>query len=158
MSVHTKQPIRRTLNYATLDEFLADAEKIAAGPNVTVGNWSLGQILWHLSTTIRFSVEGFPFQAPWFLRVLVAPLLKNWFLTKPMRSGFQLPKKASALSPPKDITTEDGLRALRANLERFSCEEPRAAHPVFGLLTRSEWTALHLRHAEMHMSFVIPQD
>ena len=27
-------------------------------------------------------------------------------------------------------------------------------HPVLGHLTREEWTQFHLRHAELHMSFV----
>jgi hypothetical protein len=31
-----------------------------------------------------------------------------------------------------------------------------ARHPVLGKLTHEEWTQLHLRHAELHLSFAVP--
>jgi hypothetical protein len=30
-------------------------------------------------------------------------------------------------------------------------------YPVFGKLTPEEWHQFHLRHAELHMSFVLPK-
>jgi len=29
------------------------------------------------------------------------------------------------------------------------------SHPLFGKLSREEWNRFHLRHAELHMSFLV---
>jgi hypothetical protein len=29
-------------------------------------------------------------------------------------------------------------------------------NPVFGAMTPEDWKRLHLRHAELHLSFVVP--
>ena len=73
-----------------------------------------------------------------------------------MRAGFQLPTSATALLPPADATVEDGLIALREAVDRYQVELPKAPHPFFGKLTREEYVCLSLRHAELHMSFVVP--
>jgi hypothetical protein len=145
---------RRTLRYESLDHFLQDAETLAAGKCETVGDWSFGQILTHLGNTLNSSIDGFGFTAPWVARTLVAPFMKTRFLTKAMPSGFKLPKTATALMPPDGVTTDEALAALRKAISRFADETPGAAHPFFGKMTRDEWGQLHLRHAELHMSFV----
>ncbi len=32
-----------------------------------------------------------------------------------------------------------------------------AIHPAFGKMNHDEWTKLHLRHSEMHLSFAVPE-
>jgi len=145
---------RRTLHYESLDNFSQDAETLAAGKYETVGSWSYGQILTHLAKTLNASIDGFGFKAPWLVRTLIAPVMKGRFLNKPMPSGFKLPKNAAALIPPDGVTTDEGLAALRKALARFADETPGAAHPFMGKMTPTEWRHLHLRHAELHMSFV----
>ena len=71
---------RRTVDYSTLEELRLDAEALAAGPYTTVGNWTYGQILQHLAQAMHASIDGFPFGAPWYMR-LAAPLVKNSVLT-----------------------------------------------------------------------------
>src|SRR5258707_1208611 len=93
---------RREVHYASLDEFQSDAEHLAKGKFRTIGNWSYQEILDHLARTLTASVDGFGFQAPWWARVLIAPLMKNSFLTKTMKPGFKLPEAARALMPSKD--------------------------------------------------------
>lgn len=146
---------RRTVSYATLDEFIRDAKAVAAGGHRTLGNWSYGQILGHLGYAMKSSLDGFPFQAPWFARVLIAPLLKNSALTKPLKAGFKLPKNAEADLPPDTITVEEALAECQQAVERLATESPTAKHPFFGKLATEEWMALHIRHAELHMSFVV---
>src|SRR5262249_18765403 len=73
---------RRVVHYASLDEFQADAKRLAGMKYRTLGQWTYPQILDHLSRTIVASIDGFGFQAPWFARKLIAPLVKNSFLTK----------------------------------------------------------------------------
>lgn len=149
---------RREVHYASLDEFLADAERLAKMKHRTVGQWSYPQILDHLARTVVASIDGYGFQAPWFARKLIAPFFKNSFLTRPMRAGFRLPARAAAILPGAEMSLPAALEKLRSALARFEAEPQRAPHPFLGQLASQESTALHLRHSELHMSFVVPEE
>jgi hypothetical protein len=78
MTVMTKHVTgRRTLNYATLDDLLQDAEQLAESHVDMLGNWSLGQVFSHLAITMNKSIDGFPFRAPWVLRVSIRLFMKK---------------------------------------------------------------------------------
>ncbi len=145
---------RRTVRYSTLSEVVQDAEHLI-GNHHTVGNWSFGQICQHLAKTMTASIDGFGFQAPWFARWLIAPFIKNSLLIKPMRAGFQLPKNATSIIPDSTVAPEEGLRQLKAAVERLSHETPTAPHPFLGKMASEEVMQLHLRHSELHMSFIL---
>jgi hypothetical protein len=147
---------RRELHYASLDEFQVDVERLALGKFRTVGKWSYSQILDHLAKTMICSLDGYGFKAPWFVRVILAPLFKNSFLTMPMKAGFKLPEKmAGALLPASDLSLPAALDRIRTAISRCKNETPAADHPAFGKLASQEWNSLYLRHAELHMSFVV---
>ena len=159
MTVQTKSVKgRRTVSYQSFDDLLEDAEAMAHGVVQTLGNWSLGQIFQHLASALESSIDGFSFKAPLHVR-LVAPFLKKRFLKKPVPAGFQLPAAGQAqLVPAATVSTAEGLDALRLAVSRTESESKRAIHPVFGRLSKQESDQLQLRHAEMHMSFVVPAD
>lgn len=149
---------RRTIRYNSLPEILEDAERLAGGKFRTLGGWSFGQILEHMARSLNCSIDGYGFQAPWFARKLIAPFVKNSFITKSMRSGFNLPDSGKALIPPNPVSVETGLEHFRQALRRFEREPRRAPHPLFGPLASQEWISLHQRHAELHMSFVVLEE
>lgn len=148
---------RREVHYQSLEDFLSDAERLAQSNVSTVGNWSYPQILDHLAKTITASQDGYGFQAPWLARVLLAPLMKNSFLTKTMKPGFKLPKAASALVPAQDLSLPAALENLRKALQRYGRDPKRSEHPFLGKLASQEWNSVHQRHAELHMSFAVPE-
>ena len=158
MSTAAAPAQRRKLQFSTLDELRADIEAVSGGPYTTVGNWSFAQILDHLADTMNSSIDGFPFKAPWFFRWCIAPLIKNSILTRPMKAGHKLPKKYSSFLPSEDCTIEEALPKVLNAIKRFETETPTADHPGFGKMASEEWTQLHLRHAELHMSFVVPTE
>ena len=149
---------RRDVYYSTLDNLLADAERLAHGKVHTVGQWTYPQILDHLARSFNASVDGFEFQAPWFARVLLAPLLRNWMLTHSMKPGFKLPAKGEALVPDASISLPDAFEKFAQAVTRFKKEKKRAPHPFLGNLSPREYEMAHCRHAELHMSFVIPDE
>lgn len=157
MAATTAAPARRVVRYQSLAELLADAEQLAANGHRTIGNWSLGQILDHISRPMVRAIDGFGFKAPWFARALIAPFIKNSLITKGMRPGFKLPKNAESLLPPSDISVTAGLENLRKAIHRFEREPGRQPHPFLGNLASQEWLNLMLRHAELHMGFVLPE-
>lgn len=153
----TTAAARRQVRYGTLDEIVADAERLARGKFHTLGAWTYPQILDHVARAMAASLDGFGFKSPWVARFLIAPFVKNSILYKGMKPGFKLPKSAVRLLPAPDIDLETALDGLRKAVARWKTEPQRAPHPFFGKLAEQEHTALHLRHAELHMSFVVPE-
>jgi len=94
-------------------------------------------------------------KAPWFLR-LIGPFVKRRIIKNGMSSGFKLPKEREATAFPAASSPQEALGKLRAAVGRLKQERMTARHPVFGKLTHEEWTRLHLRHAELHLSFAVP--
>jgi hypothetical protein len=149
---------RRSLHFDNFDEVLADAERLvqleAQGRMTALGNMSLGQALGHLALWLHASVDGVPMQAPALLK-LVARGMKRSILSKTLAAGFKLPPDAAAkLIPPATMTAAEGFGKLSAAVSRLSREDRRAASPMLGTLSIDEWDQLHLRHAELHLSFM----
>lgn len=152
----TKVAGRRQLQFRNHDEVLADAEHLAAGGYRRLGNWSLGQVAQHLAKAMQSGLDGAPAQMPWVARFLARLFIKNRILRGPMQAGFKLPKKFVGLMPDTSADRE-GLEALRTAVRRWKNEPQRHPHGFFGQLTNEEWDQLMLRHAELHMSFLLPQ-
>jgi len=146
---------RRKLRFETLDEIVVEAERLAKMPIRLLGNWSYGQILEHMATAIDHYYTGMPIKPSWFMRYFVAPFIKNSLLTKGMPAGIQLPKSAAALLPnPTEI--QPALEHLKRSIDHLKEESPKMPSPFFGDMAPQEWVALTLRHAELHLGFVVP--
>jgi hypothetical protein len=159
----TKVVQRRQLRFESLNDIAAEVERLASAQEVrALGNWSSGQVLQHLASTMNNSIDGFPEFAPPALRPIVPVFrlfmrlfLKRRFLTQTMPPGFKLPVSAAHLLPqPTDWPA--GLAAFRAAVERQQQQAPGAAHPALGKLAPTEWVSLHCRHSELHLSFLVP--
>ncbi len=145
---------RRVLDYASFEELLADAERLTSIPVKTLGNWSQGQIYKHIALMITGSIDGLPMRFPWLFRIMVK-LMKKKLLKGQMPAGFQLkPEPAKTMVPPP-IPAEQALADLRAAVARFQSEPHRIKHPLLGHLTPDEWNTIQLKHASMHMSFLV---
>jgi len=146
---------RRKLDYSSLEEVLADADRLSAGTVKVLGNWSEGQIFRHLALAFNGSIDGFTMTFPWYFR-LMAGIFRKKLLAGPMPAGFNLPSEgAKALTPPPTSTAE-GLADLHAAVARLQREPHRAKHPMFGDLNKEQWDKIHLQHAGLHMSFLVP--
>lgn len=157
MSVDTTKAVgRRTLYFERIEEIVADAERVAAGPHRTLGNWSAGQIFMHLARNFDLSIDG-GVSAPWPVKIIARLFLKRRLLRRPMPAGYQLPAKAATQLVPGETETEAGLAGLRQAADRYQTTRHRAPHAVLGRLTAQEWDQLHLRHAELHLSFLVPE-
>lgn len=148
-------PGRRTLSFKSYDDILADARAMNSQPTRHLGNWSLGQICEHLAKAIEYEVDGAPFPVPWYLR-MVGPWLKKRIITRPMKPGFKLPKSAAEYLPVNTDATE-GIDRLEKAIARYLQSPTLKPHVFFGPMTREECDQLNFRHAEMHLSFVVPQ-
>jgi hypothetical protein len=145
---------RRKLRFANCDEVLADCERLLGGYR-QLGNWSLGKMACHLADACNLALEPSTIRVPWFMRFVARTVFKKKAMQK-MSPGFKLPKSAAVLEPNE---TEDraGVEKFRQTLARWKQQKERYHHPFFGKLTPEEWETLMLRHAEMHLSFLLPE-
>jgi hypothetical protein len=148
---------RRQLQFSNLDEILADARQLAAKPTRQLGNWSLGQAFEHLARAMDLAINEATFKVPLMVRIIV-PLFKKRILNGTMPAGFKLKEEAAKhLIPLEPVSTDIGLRKLEAAIERQRSTPNRAKSPILGRLTEAEWNQLHCRHAELHLSFFVPE-
>ncbi len=148
---------RRELHFTCLDDIRADVEQVAgAGEIKTLGNWSAGKIFQHLGLVMNKSIDGFQSQMPWIVRVLMGFFMKKKIINKPMGAGFKLPAKAARELVPGETSLEQGLQTIRRGLERLKTETKRVNSPFLGKMTLEDWSKLHCRHSELHLSFLVP--
>ena len=153
MPAETK-PDRRILRFHCYNCIRNDAAKLMAGPHRTTGKWTLGQQFEHLAITMDMSIDGFGFGMPLHLR-LAGKLLKNRFLTKGFPTGVKLGGRTAVMIP-DTVSDEQGYEHLCRSIERCQNETKRAPSPLLGKLSSDEWEQLHVRHAELHLSFAQP--
>jgi hypothetical protein len=144
---------RRPVRYENYNEFLAEAERLATMPTRTLGNWTQAQIYRHLAMGLVASIEGSgpPLPAP--VRWVMTLWMKHRFIHQALPAGFGSPKKFIASD---QTTLAEALAELRRAVERVKTETRRSFHPAFGAIDCREWDQFNLRHAEMHMSFIVP--
>ena len=146
---------RRELQFHNIEDIQAEVERLASAEIRTLGNWSPGQIYWHLAKVMNDSIDGSAMRLSWFMRML-GRLFKGRMLNRPMPAGVKLPKAAAEVVEPPPTTLEQGLELYRTALRRQLTETNREPSPFLGQMTREEWTQLHCRHAELHLGFLIP--
>jgi hypothetical protein len=153
----TKVQNRRQLHFDTIEDILRDVESLNQGKIKTLGNWSGGQILQHLAIVMNGSIDGAPTRFALPLRV-IGRLMKKRVLTKGMSPGFQLKGQAATGLVPPATTWDEGLQLIRRAIQRLQTESKREPSPFLGPMTRAEWDQLHCRHAELHLSFLVPAE
>lgn len=147
---------RRELSFQSLQDVLNDVERLVSSPSTrTLGNWSLGELLNHLTMTMNNSIDGFQVKAPFIIRLL-GPFFKKAALKK-ITPGIRLPRSAESAAFPPSSSLHESLNEFRKAVYRTMMENMEAAHPAFGRMTHDEWTQLHLRHSEMHLSFAVQE-
>ncbi len=121
----------------------------------TRGNWSTGQIYFHLAAAFEASIDGASPGYPRWVRLLIRPF-RSIVTQICFPPWLPIPKAISSkLAPPDyaDCTEQHG-RLLLA-IDRFAEHEGVfPPHPVLGPLTRTEWIGFHLRHSQHHLSFI----
>jgi Protein of unknown function (DUF1569) len=153
-------PERRTLRFESIDEVLAEVDRLVgaerAGRLRKLGNWTLGQTLGHLARWAEYSYTGIPMKVPFFIKWIIKRQ-KRKFLYEPMRAGVRIPRVPGGSLAIDPMPLDEGLERMRRVMERLKVEAPTMPHALFGPLTHEEWIASQLRHAELHLGFLVPE-
>ncbi|MCM2372181.1 DUF1569 domain-containing protein [Aporhodopirellula aestuarii] len=145
----------RELHFKTLDEGMAEVERLATCETTTAGSFSFGQILDHLARTIRMAVgDAPPPKVPLLLKIF-GPMIRGKILNGRPKPGFKLPPKMQEYFWSKeDVPVETALAELRAAHQRFASMTEVPRNPMFGNLTYTQTEQLQCRHFELHLGFV----
>lgn len=156
MGSSTATTSRRTIRLATLEDAEADADRLvdadAAGQLRSSGNWTLGQALGHLSEWVQIGYRGMPMRVPWMVR-LIGPMMRGRMIHGQMPAGVKLPGVEGGTFGTERLPTSTGRERLRDAYARLRTERPPERHPILGRMSHEDWIQLHLRHAELHLSF-----
>lgn len=149
---------RREVSFQTLDEVVADAEKLAAGEVRVVGSHSFAEILNHLAISQDAATGRVTPPPPPFFMKLMRPLIKRMvFNPKPLKPGIKLPATGESFFwPDKNIDAATALANLKESTENYNSNGPLDKHPFFGAVSRPESDSFNCRHAALHLSFVHP--
>jgi hypothetical protein len=158
MTVNTKDvQDRRTLSFQKIEDLKAEIDRIASTSTQVSGNWTAGQIIEHLASTMRMAItRNLGWKAPLLMRILSPICFKKKFLTQTIPSGFNIPDGAKHLfAPPEKASIQEAAETFNKAYENYINSSFVAKHPFLGKLTRDQWDQFQLRHAEMHLSFVM---
>lgn len=146
---------RRSLHFETLEDALDDVVRLRDHGFVAIGNWSAGKIVQHLADTITYSIDGFPPSAVEGLEP-VHPRLAERMITKSVRAGIELPAQFEAILPDEETDLDAAVESLREATDRAAREKMTSRSPLLGPMNHERWVQGHCRHAELHLSFLIP--
>lgn len=158
LPIDTTKAERRTLRFETVDELLAEVDRIVAAEQAgtlrRTGNWTTGQIFNHVSAWVLYGYNGYPADARWFTKIMFRARMTA-VLNNPMRAGVIMPHVPNGTYSTDVVSTEEGAEKLRGAFTRLKNGEPCThASQVLGELTQEERIQYNLRHAELHLSFL----
>ncbi len=144
-------PDRRTLDFASMEQIMPDVETLLRG-HLTVGHWSLAQILNHLATSIKLTTLG---RAGSLSKSGSEESRRQFFATRRFPEGVEVPHRR--LVPPTGAEAGAEAEALRDAIARFMMAAgPFPAHPLLGPLSKEEWSQFHCIHSAHHLGFASP--
>jgi hypothetical protein len=157
---------RRAVGLQTLDELAAEVDRVVAAAAVgsvrPLGNWCPAQVLWHIGKLMECSFAGFPFRyrrgPPWVTRLLRL-LAWRWLIALAFRPGFKNPPNAALLEPDPSLSLDAAASYLRQQIARIHNGDRMTQEcSVDGPYAHEQWLYIHLRHAELHLSFLAMAD
>lgn len=147
----------RSLRFSSVDEVIAEVDRLQAGGYTPTGRWDLPQMCEHLAYYVRGSLDGFGFRLPWPVRVLLGRPLRRRLLEGggQMKRGM---RTIPASVPAVGSVGNEAVTRFRDLLVRFRDHDgPLPPSPLLGPLTKAEWQTLHLGHCAHHLGFLVPR-
>lgn len=154
---------RRPLRLQTLDDLATEINRLVAahgqGRLRATGGWTPAQIFWHLAKFIECSFDGFPFRykhGPVWLSKFLKWMAWRWLVRMALRPGYVNPPEAAIVEPARDVAFDAAATYLLRQVERIhGGERMTQSCSVEGAYDHEQWIYVHLRHAELHLSYVM---
>lgn len=148
---------KRTFDFRTGDEVIAEIERLRKVGYVKTKNWNLTQACEHLTATMNGGMDGFGFRLPWVLRATIMKGVFNRMLrTRKMSSGPTLKRlKPKTDDGPDNEGIIDNCIAAIERAKTFA--GPLDDYPFLDHLDVEDWQQFMWMHAAHHLGFLIPR-
>ncbi len=146
---------KRELDLKDLDGVREEVQRLHTDGYEKTGAWDLSQICEHIAIPLRMAVDGSPFKANLFMRVMAQLFMKKKF--------FRERKIKPGLSAPNGTAFESSDEAaavakLNDAIQYFTNHTgPMADHPFFGKLSKEQWHDFNTIHCSHHLAFLVPK-
>ena len=104
--------MRRELTFSCMADILDDVQPFSPETISSVSLWTPAQIVQHVEYSIAYSMDGFPFRAPWFMRIF-GRLIRERVLRNRLQAGFSLPKNMRAVIPAATVSWGEAKQNLQ---------------------------------------------
>ncbi len=147
---------RRQLDFRTIDDAIAELDRMEKSGCDPQGNWDLAQVCNHLSFFTEGSLDGHKFKVPWIFKALFGKMvLKRILSSRQMKVGGFTPQKQ--LPEPGGDATVAAARLRQSLIRMRDHKGDFIASPFFGYLTPDQWRELQTIHCAHHFSFLQPK-
>lgn len=149
---------RRDLSFQSLEDSIAECERLLRSGYDRKGKWSLGQICCHLRLAQDASMDGYP---RWMsLFAPIRPVFRRLLLPRLLRGDSPTGiRTARHFVPPESLEDAAEVMAFAASVKRYRQHQaPLHAHPGFGKFDHQGFEKLHTVHAAHHLGFLIPRE
>ncbi len=150
----------RQLQFESIAQVLSEVDRMvqaeSRGELRAIGNWTAGQIFAHLAAWIEYGYDGYPVKSPpWPIRMVLKLMLRK-YLSKGMPRGVKIPGVPDGTTGMDAMGTEEAAKRLKAAFSRLEKGEacPHDS-PAFGKMSHEDRIRLNLRHAELHLGYLI---
>lgn len=146
---------RRRLDFRDFESLLADVDQLHHCGCTRCGNWDLAQVCYHLARALNASMNGSSRYKPWLVRVVLGPLILKCVLwNRWIVKGVRAP---AAAMPPPGLDESEMIARLKEFVASFRAHTGELyPHPIFGRMSRDQWTQFHLIHSSHHLGFLVP--
>jgi hypothetical protein len=145
----------RSLVFESLDNVVAEVDRLRAAPYRQAGQWDLAKVVAHLAKSIGspFSAEKSSLPAP--LRPIARFIIRRIARLRQYPSiKFPMPKM---LRPAAGVSLDDAYNQLTDAVSKVgSVPGPEIDLPPLGRIGLADFRRLQLLHAAHHLGFLVP--
>jgi hypothetical protein len=147
------KPARPDLKFNCIDDLIADADQLRAGPYERAGQWDLAMILDHLAKSM-----GSPFKPggkyfPWPARIIVQ-FAMGLFARRKMYPAIVIPAP-EMIRPTPGIALEPAYAEFITTARQVQTAGGETIQvPPFGRLKLDDFRKIQLLHGAHHLSFL----
>jgi hypothetical protein len=150
---------RRKLKFESIDDVIAEIDRLHASGYQRLGNWSLGQMCDHIATLAEKSLAGFDTQLPIIFRMTVGKIIFHQVVLKGrFPRGIKAPAELTPKPAPANEDPSAQIQRCKLALQKVqrAAADQFQPHPFAGRVTAEQWRKAQAVHASYHLGFLIP--
>jgi hypothetical protein len=147
------KPARPDLKFTSIEQMLADAQALRAGPYEKAGQWDLPMILDHLTKTMSLPLAPAGRNLPWPLGALARVVIHR-FAQRKMYPTMKFPAPRH-VRPAPNVGLETAWAEFQTAAGRLLAHTGNSFTVTpFGQVPREDFIKIQLLHGAHHLSFL----